>query len=246
MKDLASMMADFERPLRNCLSHWFPKIAAAGLPVPQTQIVRTNLQLLAMLDGDLQPGEWGPLESRMRAAVECVGSYPVFMRTGHTAGKHDWATTCYVRSHDRLQPHVHALVDFSGCHDLPTDVWVFRRLIHTRPLFHAFRGMPITREFRFFADAERGVHHVQPYWPAHAIEGHCRESWKEKLAAASILTDVERDTLSALAVRAAQAVGGDWSIDFLQDESGEWWLTDMALTATSYRWDPATGEQVGP
>lgn len=31
---------------------------------------------------------------------------------------------------------------------------------------------------------------------------------------------------------------GGWSIDWLQDSNGKWWLTDMAVEILSYRWEP--------
>lgn len=242
---ISGSMERFDRPYKNCLSHWFPKILAAGLPVPRTEIVRTNLEMLAALDPPgLLPGEWSELQERMLAAIAALGGVPVFMRTGQTSGKHSWTETCYLSDITKLYQHVMSLVDFSGCHDLHTNVWVFRALIPTAPLFTAFGGMPITREFRLFADSERQrVHHLQPYWPPHAIEGYCKAEWRAPLARASAITQAETDELGAMALRAATAVGGDWSVDFLQDRDGHWWLTDMALACTSFKWDPAAPEE---
>ena len=41
---------------RNCLSYWFPKLLAAGVPVPRTEIVKTDAELIAILDGQLPDG----------------------------------------------------------------------------------------------------------------------------------------------------------------------------------------------
>src|SRR5438874_2216865 len=103
----------------NDLAYWFPKIEAAGLPVPETRIVRTDLWLFELLDGRPVPG---------------------------------WEA--------------------------------------------------------FIADLE---------------------DWRELLAAASILEDEDIEEIATLAGWASGAVGGGyWSIDFLQDRHGKWFLTDMA------------------
>lgn len=225
---------------RNSLAWWFPKIEAAGLPVPSTRIVETDVELLALLDGH-EPEGFQRFISDLQAAAMQVGGYPFFLRTGHGSGKHDWRETCFVEG--ALEAHVVALVEWSALADimgLPTDVWVARALIPTAPLFRCRRygDFPVTREFRLFV-RDNHVEHIQPYWPREAVEQGDPDDpdWESKLAFASKTDDTF--ALDPLASAACEAVGGGfWSVDFLQDREGRWWLTDMADGDRSFRYDP--------
>jgi hypothetical protein len=226
---------------RTCLSHWFPLIERAGLPVPRTTIIHTDCDLAWLLDGQKPEGFDAFLES-IKATCRRHG-VPCFLRTGQGSGKHSWDQCCYVSDVDRVGNNVVCLVEWSHGVDimgLPHDVWAVRDLIPTSPLFRCtrFGNFPVTREFRFFMD---GDVHVQPYWPPEAIEQGAPnvDDWRERLETASELSGSELEYLSGLARRAVQAVGGYWSIDFLQDASGEWWLCDMAVGERSFRWGPA-------
>lgn len=227
---------------RNCLSFWFPRLAVAGsgLPVPRTKIVRASGDLTVALDG-VQPEGW---ERFMDELVDACGDIglPVFLRTGHGSGKHDWVSTCYVEDVAELPRHVGALVEWSLAADimgLPTTVWAVRELIPTAPAFTAFGGhMPITREFRFFV---RGgvVEHWQPYWPPDSIYLPSETDWPLRLGRMAAITAGAREHLEWLAKQAVAAVGGGfWSVDLLQDIDGQWWITDMAEGDRSFRWDP--------
>jgi hypothetical protein len=225
---------------KNSLAFWFPPLQRAGLPVPKTRIVKTEVSLIELLDGQ-EPTGMGEFIVELARAADEIG-FPCFLRTGHGSGKHDWADTCYVARRGELVRHICALVEWSNTVDifgLSTDVWVVRELIQTKPLFYAyaFGGFPVTREFRLFVrDAE--VEGVYPYWPADALEPGQPDAadWRDLLAAASTIKVDETKELSQLALRACAAVGGGyWSVDFLQDVDSKWWLTDMAEGERSYR-----------
>lgn len=238
-----------QTPDRNCLSFWFPVIYDAGLPVPQTIVVEAAEDLTGLLDGE-QPEGWATFGSQLHKAADRIG-YPLFLRSGHTSGKHGWERTCYVEKADDLLAHVAAIVEYSHMVDLmglPTHVWAVRKLIETEPLFTAFDGsMPITREFRVFA-RDGLVEHVQPYWPIDAIEspraaGPVRVSIADALLPVAmgnsyVLEASDLNAVMTLAREASKAVGGYWSVDLLQDTDGKWWLTDMAEGDRSFRWEP--------
>lgn len=236
----------------NDLAYWFPKIEPS-LPVPQTNIVQTTVNLTTLLDG-VTPEDFGLFAAQLHTAAHQIG-YPLFMRTGYTSGKHEWRNTCYVATKDDLLAHVAALVEHSHLVDifgLPTDTWVVRELIPAKPLFYAFEGMPITREFRFFVTERGHVRWWQPYWPEGAIRypepvpGRDDErDWEDLLRAASELTEGEYADLSHLARAAQRLVGhGAWSVDILQDRVGNWWVTDMADAERSFMYDPTTGGEL--
>ena len=222
---------------RNCLSYWFPRIQAAGLPVPRTEIVETNCELPRLCDGTTPEGYHTFFRSVWKAARR-IG-YPCFLRTGHTSGKHDWKDTCYVPSTEDLGQHIFNLVEFSECcclEGLPYDVWVVRELIDTRPAFVAFSGMPIAREFRIFTRDNEPVC-IHPYWPKDTIQRPTTDDWVERLAEMSEIDEATAGRLKAMARTASLATDyGDWSVDFLEDVDGNWWLIDMTEAARSWHW----------
>ncbi len=222
---------------RNCLSYWFPRIRDAGLPVPRTKLVGTDSELFRLLHGKT-PSGYTAFLAMLGEAARQIG-YPCFLRTGHTSSKHEWEKTCYVRRAKDLGQHVFNLVEFSECCDLvglPTKVWAVRELIPVVSAFRAFRGMPITREFRLFTtNGEFAC--IHPYWPVSAIRSPSVDDWEELLAKMSQIDEATTQDLAGLAERAARAVdGGSWSVDFLQASDGEWILTDMAEAERSWHW----------
>lgn len=248
-----------QRRDRNCLSYWFPRLRAAGLPVPRTVIVKTEVEAVSPLDGTM-PTAFLKL---LRAAGDKVG-WPAFLRTGHTSGKHWWKRTCYVPSADRVARHVLALWEFSACAGemgLPADVWCMRELLPTKPVFTApaYGNMPICREFRAFVDGA-DVTCLHPYWPEEALmqgfpseqgsndwgEGESAydvpDDFEEKYAALTHLRDDEETLVRTLAGFAGAALGGAWSVDVLDTDRG-WYVTDVAEAARSFHWEgcPARG-----
>lgn len=233
---------------RASLAFWFPKIKAAGLPVPRTEWIRLSAEeyrevhdavLAAQSGTEIIPNAITDFESCVRALVEGFGT-PCFLRTGHGANKHDWSRSCYYDGSHLLWDHIYNLIEWSEIVDfigLPWDVWVVRELIQTDPLFYAFAGqMPIAREFRIFAN-DGEITHWQPYWPEAAIQRPSTSDWRDTLRQMNERPD-EWSELVDMAERASIAAGGHWSVDLLQDAYGGWWLTDMAPANRSYKYDP--------
>jgi hypothetical protein len=234
---------------RNNLAWWFPLIERGGLPVPRTEIVRTELPLDGLLDGPsegragITPDDFRDFLFQLIAAADHVryGQGPFFLRTGHLSGKHSWADTCYVQSVQSLGDHVYRLIEESHMVDLmglPTDTWAVRALIPTRHLFKVeeWSGFPVTREFRVFIRDDGGEEiTVHPYWPEAALPGM---TWEERVALYRSwrISEDELGEICTLAGQASGAVGGGfWSVDFLEDVNGRWWLTDMADGDRSFR-----------
>lgn len=224
---------------RNCLSFWFPILERAGLPVPRTRVIRVDTDLTPLLDGDMSilPAVMA-LHKEIDAGARELGGYPVFLRTGHGSGKHDWRHSCYLGAREEIASHVAALVEWSHLVDLmgfPTDVWAVRELLPTVPFATVFAGMPVCREFRCFVD-DGEVAYVHPYWPREALrEGSPDElpPWVyEDLCA---LEPADRQTVTDLAAHAGHVLGGRWSIDVLDTRNG-WFITDVAEAERSFHW----------
>src|SRR5258706_10308772 len=90
------MMEALRRRERTALSYWFPKIEAAGIPVPKTTIIHMPRQareaIWAAFDGK-EGGDPRPFFAELAAAAAAIG-FPVFLRTDYTSGKHDWERCC--------------------------------------------------------------------------------------------------------------------------------------------------------
>ena len=224
----------------NCLHWWFPRIQAAGLPVPKTALVVTTLNLIRLLDGETPDG-FDSFIQLLGDEAEKIG-FPVFLRTGQGSGKHQWKDTCFVPSREALPSHVAALVEWSECVDmigLPYHAWAVREMLPTIPAckLTAYGNMPLCREFRFFTEGGKVICR-HPYWPDGAVEEGKPDDpdWRAKLAVHHRMSADERDRLTVLAERAAAACPEqDWSIDFLETERG-FYLTDMAVASRSFHW----------
>lgn len=242
----------------NCMSYWYPRLAQSGVKVPKTLMLWSPGELMYLLDGK-EPAGYEDFIELAEQAASIIG-YPCFMRMGHGSGKHDWKNCCWIESFSDINKKLPNLVEDQCCKDCDVDLLVLREAIQTEPMFTAFYGqMPITREFRFFVttaskwdESEVAIRikaplefvtidRVQPYWPSEAIEGHkpsC-DDWQDKLLAASTMSGEEFQALSALVTHGMEHFSeGSWSVDVLQDKFGEWWVTDMALAASSYSWEP--------
>lgn len=230
---------------RTCLSYWFPKLAAAGLPVPNTQLVvapsEARNAIYRYFDGKKIGPDAEPFLEQLAAACSKIG-YPCFLRTGYTSHKHGWKDTCYVTSAADILNHVLEIVDFSETADflgLPWDTWAVRELLPTSPLLIADRysNMPVCREFRYFV-TDGKVQCFHPYWPVDAIaQGVTKppENFGEIVAKLATMNDDEAGHVRALAIKAGEAVPGAWSIDILDTRRG-WFVTDMAQADRSWHW----------
>jgi hypothetical protein len=234
---------------KGCLSSWFPAIKEAGLPVPDTRIIRTDCNLDYLLDGEDPPGFERFIEE-LGQAVAAVG-LPAFLRTGQTSGKFRWRHTCYLTDLKRLSSHVFNLVEFSAIVDiagLDTSVWVAREYLPVEPAFHAFPGnMPITRERRYFVSGDQVMCH-HPYWPEGAFiemfedEPSARD-WRGLLTYMNYERPEEIEELTELTRRVGQVVEGAWSVDWLSTMEG-WYLTDAAPAEYSYHWPGCPNESL--
>ena len=234
---------------KTALSFWFPKVLAAGLPVPKTAIVEMPEAAHYAVGATL----WGeqvdaaPIEAfltDLRAFAADFGA-PFFLRTDHTSGKHYWDTACFVSDLEKLGDHVFAISEFSEICDmfgLPRRNWVVRELLPTMPVGTCpnYGNMPVCKEFRFFVNGPE-VECFHPYWPRFALEqGGCDLS--DEVFHALCSPDNE-DELRGIASLAGQSLGGRWSVDLLETSRG-WFLTDMAEAEKSFHWEGCPAQAI--
>lgn len=230
---------------RNSALIWLPKIEGAGLPTPKTIIVPySHHDCISIFDGD-PSAEFFRLSEAVMDAARGIG-FPVFIRTDLSSAKHSGPSACRIDEDGQNQPIFETLEDselkFWMERSGPT-AFLVRRFLTLDAPFTAFRGLPIAREFRFFANEERVFCH-HGYWPADSIEEHNPSSpeWRELLAGMQE-DPPELAELSSMAITAAGACGGgNWSVDFCRDADGKYWLLDMAVAADSFHWPGCPNE----
>lgn len=234
---------------RNCMSFWFPKIEAVGMPVPRTKFLTmpkpAQMDVWKMIDNEKpEPdGSWSQFVTEAQAASDEIG-YPLFLRTGHTSGKHDWEKTCHVLERDKLGQHIFSIIYFSECHgvfgELPWEIWALREFLPTKPIGICARysNMPICREFRFFVD-DGAVRCWHPYWPLFSLEEGRAQYNDDAPSYEDFCKPDDLAALTKIACAAGRAVGGSWSVDLLETERG-WFLTDMAEANRSFHWPECT------
>jgi len=209
---------------QNSMLYWYKKIENLNIPMPKSLFC--DLNSIAEVTG----------------AANSLG-YPCFLRTDLCSGKHDWKNSCFVQEPSNLQQHMDKVLESNirwKMLDIEPQAFVVREFLKLDTLFTAFEGdMPINRERRYFVQDGRVIC-SHPYWPSSAFNNHPARmahgvDWESKL---SILNerDSTENELETYAIEVGKALGGYWSIDFAKDQTGKWWLLDMALGANSYHY----------
>ena len=223
------------------MTYWFPKIEAAGLPVPKTILVELRedamREVWRVFDGKPMGEAAQPFFDQIKAAADSLG-YPCFLRTSHTSGKHDWDNTCYLRDPRRIPKQVATIIEYGECSSFigpPHDWWAVREFLPTKPLAvcHGWSNMPVCREFRVFVN-DATVQCWHPYWPLNALEQGCAVA--PDVAYQQLIECKDEAGLLALAAKAGEACGGYWSVDIMDTERG-WCVTDMAEGEKSFHWE---------
>lgn len=227
-----------------CQSYWYPRLPA-DVPVPKTMMVpfRLDVQVLVLDASEERLDEAST--AKLHAAIKGVEDaaalfkFPLFIKTGIFSDKHNW--NCFVASPDKLRRNlVDIIYNWFCVGGIENSNWiVIREMIPTKPFLLWDEKMPVTREWRYFVEDGK-IFWRQPYWPRRAFPswattdllGH--ESIEQAL---EIMNEEKRedfDRLSALALSINKSIPGAWSIDFLQDVDGKWWLIDMAEAPKSF------------
>lgn len=227
----------------NSALEWLPLLYHAHkFPIPPTIFIKyDHLDLVSFLeDGDTPKSLQGTVKG-ITDACEKIG-YPCFFRTDRSSAKHSGPTAYKITGPEDVERCLLETVEdnemkfFMSPDEMPLALMI-RKFVELDATFVAFGGLPIAREWRFFADEDK-VKCFHPYWPAEAFDHQnltpenwadlCK-MWKEPSNLAELKT---------MAMEASEAVGGFNSVDFAQGKDGKWWLFDMAKAENSYHWSP--------
>lgn len=221
---------------RISLAYWFPILKSTGVKVPKTDWWHTEADFWEIIDGKPDPAAAEFLDDLKRRTNQ--HGYPLFLRTGHTSGKHSWKDTCYVTKEDDLGRCVFGLLEYSAMAmpSLAWNVWAIREFLPLDIHFIAFWGeMPIATERRYFIESG-AIICSHPYWPHDAFVNTSMkpDNWSERLdemnaikPPSSVKTDSEH---------VSNQLSGAWSLDWARHRNGDWYAIDMAPAVVSYHW----------
>ena len=227
----------------NSIFYWWPLIRDLDIPKPKTTLIPHTGSII--FDPDLDDAkEYLRFVKKVRRTCDKYG-FPVFIRCGGLSAKHSWVDTCYVDDPERLGHQIYRIMErvlmVEGIR-LDFDGIAVREFLQLEHRFKAFNGMPVAKEFRFFASGgEYECYH--PYWPPSTISRPSIDNWYEELKSMQTLTDEEFSLLKGYTAEVATALDrgplgtGWWSIDFCKTIEGEWYITDLATGEVSGHWN---------
>jgi hypothetical protein len=236
--------------MQNNITYWYPVLQKLGIPTPHTVIVHNDIgnEILKRLDNEYPEG-YGELYNRIMGAINLRIGYPCILKTGLLSNKHDWQNSCYITKNSNIHKHILNLVEASCLANIagqPFDLSYFavRKIIPTIGLFTAFQGeMPITKERRLFAKGGKVICE-HPYWPKEAFELAGKKVSKRQYEELWSIKEKDLILLKDMSAKITSVLEGYWSIDFMQDNEGNWWCIDMARGEQSYHWPDCLGQIV--
>lgn len=232
-------MEEQARDNPTCFTHWFPVVEASGVPHPRSHVLPLPLNIQkALVNYDPAAREMlNETIAEIRAAGETLG-WPLFIKNSLYSGKHSWRHTCHLPaglSDDEIFQHIGTITEEWMMRAPEMALFlVVREMLPVSPIFHAHDGMPVTQEFRVFAD--QGVMKGwQPYWPEESVLSPSVEDWQSRLASISEPSDALLSEMTHWSQIITAELGGAWSVDFLIAQDGTPYLIDMAEAHKSYR-----------
>lgn len=215
-------VVEFTDP-RNDMAHWYPELRGLDVPTPETY----KLPLDRSGDG---PPEWNT--SRAAEIVKVLGG-EAFARAGYKSAQLAAGEGSHIQAPgpDAVDRTLMELVAQHTLMQMPLgeSLWLREYLDLDFCWYERDTLHPEVRAF--IRDGEVVCHHPR-------LEGFDGFDEYRNMAANIIQGGwgntegyKDHDPLSVMAQRVADAMGGWWSVDFVMDRNGDWYLTDMALDA---------------
>jgi len=218
---------------------WYPKLQGLSIPQIKTKIVNTGHEVLSdwvRETSAIPESVWQQLYD----AMDEIGSYPMFMRTDQSSGKHSWSETCFLPSKNDLKGHLsmlleeHEMQNMAG--ELGYEAIVFREFLELENSFTAFYSdFPVSKEVRCFIKNGELVS-IHNYWFEEAIkQGHPHDpKWREKLKKLNKITNDDLAEIITQLNKVIPKFNDYWSVDFAKGKNGVWYLIDCARGEVSY------------
>lgn len=232
----------------NSATYWLPKLQADDLiapHVPRSVIVPyDHPAMICAMEGGGEYSEWESVVQSVRDAARSIG-WPVFIRSCLASAKHDGPNSYKasdVSEVARVLSHTAEDSELKFMFEGGPTAFIVREFLNLDAPFTAFNGLPVAREWRFFASPDAMIC-AHPYWPEETIKFYRGQKeppgWRSQLADLHERPQItEWVDLESVAMRAAAICDAAtaWSVDFAKDVNGKWWLIDMATMERSWHW----------
>ena len=216
------------------MMYWYPRIRDQITP-------RSVFVAVPWANGDwMEEGVPRAFVEEVQHAARAF-EYPVFLRTDHASGKHNWKNSCFVPDAKDLGKHIYEVLEANESAfplGMPYHWLVVREYIPMETIFTAFHGdMPINHEHRYFL-RDHKLQCQHPYWPKGAFArdeerglGNLPNGWRRKL---DMISKCLHSGNEAVIERIGRWFDGWWSVDFSHGADGAWYLIDMARGEVSF------------
>lgn len=244
----------------NNLSNWYPKVKDCGIRQPKTFIKKVPEEIVKaffMEDYDKDTDKiyhW--VKEDLIAGIPKDMSALIFLKNGGFSNKFD-AGTCLIRTDPitltraLIEINYNALLlGADGC----TEAVIRDRIPSDNcktPCI--YNGLPLQNEYRVFYDFDKKeVLYAVNYWDPETCQEAISRNATDKIIYEHVIGDLikhynekvaEVKDLCRKHLNETEGLTGIWSVDILEDHTGEFWLIDMALAFTSAYWDPAKIEK---
>lgn len=248
----------------NNFSNWFPKVKDCGIPVPKsfwTKVPDDERLREAFFLEDIK-ADYAAIQDWLEADVipkldDLNLTGHIFVKNGTFSNKFNANAACNQYGTVNLHRAV-ADINYNGLFFGAggTDELVVREYIESdhRITPCIYNGLPLRSEFRVFYDFDSAAPiFTVNYWYYDYVYPHLYnatdkivfEHEKSRLESTFEARKDEVQTLVADAMKKVQGLTGQWSVDILLDESGTFWLIDMAVAQNSAYWNmrPDTWDQ---
>lgn len=234
------------------ISYWFPKIEKCGIKVPKTFIKKVPIEIakfftLEESDAVLEIMTW--VKDEIEPLVRKLGGLP-FIKNGCFSNKFNFKSavpsTSFVSIAEGLMDIMYHSISFdtSGW----TEVAVRERIPFDETKTPTiYNGMPLRNEYRVFYDFDKKkLLYSVNYWDwdhchkaisYNATDKIIYEATYKNLQEHFLEKQKNVELLVSKHMKNVKKLSGQWSIDILEDELGNFWLIDMAVAQRSAYWD---------
>ena len=237
---------------QNYFGYWFPKIKDCGIKVPKTLIFEVPREYETHFFSEEPDTDFRAVERWINKNVipvlkksELNGKL-LFIKNGLFSNKFD-ATDCFT-SVRRLADSLMNINYAALC--LGAGGWeelvIRERIPHNMKKTPCiYGGLPLRSEFRVFYNFDtHKVLYTTNYWQYDYVcnklyditDKVIFEYMRKKLEAEFEKNEKKVSSLVHLAMKRINELKGNWSIDIMMDENGNFWLIDMAIAEESAYW----------
>lgn len=208
------------------MSHWYPKLEEADVPVPKTH--KANI--------DWSDDKPDPDLDSVEMLVRSLGG-EAFIRSDYKSAAHDLNAGSIINNVHEVENTVSELIFQHFMMSLPVgeNVWVREKLdlnfchycqgdLHPEVRVFIRDGEVVCHHPRLSSDFDSGVRRRHRQEAIDAID----HAWDREYAD-YVPEEERRESLKTYAQRVADEFDGNWSVDFVMDTTGDWYATDMAL-----------------